>query len=179
MLSDSLAAAEQPEAASEASRLADLIVVPDAAVENVLHTHRKQRHCSQAVRNSHNDSLSVQVQNPPAQQCMKSAVPTRNLDSSGGKASWYQKQRATNCYVGIDSLPFSNHVLEPARCSLADSCSSFIFSDERQNRSSPREQLNSNVECHKQPVSTNEDADAQVPVSELKVTESIHTKETV
>lgn len=166
-LSDALMAAQQPAPAMEASKLAEVIDIPDAAVDSFLHSQRQRRNCSHGMLSKCN----VNVLTEQLSMCNQynnismDVFPTKLPALLPSKGSLYHKRQAA---VSLEALLAAEPKLESARCSLADSCSSFTFRDTMQNNRPPRLQLSSSSKCHSKPISEQE-ANQQLPWPETQV----------
>ena len=166
-LSDALTAAQQPAPAMKASKLAEVIDIPDAAVDSFLHSQRQRRNCSHSMLSKCNGDVSTEQLRMSRQynNISMDVLPIKLPALLPFNSSLYHKRQAT---VSIEALLAAEPKLESARCSLADSCSSLNFRDTMQHNRPPRLQLSSSSKCHSKPISE-EEANQQLPWPETQV----------
>lgn len=172
-LSDSLAAAQQPIAASEASELAKIISSADAADGSLPHANSRQQHCSQEHSNSGLCS------NPPRRWSSTARVSSmfatkgpQTLSLLPAKGSPYNRRQVLKSgFASSDAQSVRARQLESARCSLADSCSSFMFDMPSRDRSLQPDAVS---DCGAQTSLTSDHAHHQLAVVSVQVRTTLH-----
>lgn len=171
-LSDSLAAAQQPIAASEASELAKIISSADAADDSLPHTTSRQQHCSHEHSSSGLCSHPIRRWSSTAR--VSSTFARKGPQTSNllpAKGSLYNRRQVTSGVASTEAQSMSAKQLESARCSLADSCSSFMFDMPSRDR---RLQPDAVSDCGARTSLTSDHAHHQLAVVSVQVRTTLH-----
>lgn len=164
MLSDSFAAAEQPTAASEASKLAAMVASPATTIDSFHHSESRQQQHGSDILHGHRHNNSGKHKTSPYRQNSNAEIKSAFL----GVAS--QIRPATAKAASHKALSVTAGQLETARCSLADSCSSFKVDTHYSNSHWHPDR---DSDCHALPAPMVQDADQQQPVADLQVSDCL------